>query len=106
MKFYGCGSVWDASKGRVLCRFENNGELETEDEYIIERLIAFEYRHENAEPYIICDKEPEEHLFVIEGSLPDAMAEEVKNVIKNERTKTVSNNGASTRKSNRRAKNN
>lgn len=43
MKFFGNGIVWDATKNKILCKFEN-GEYETEDEYIIEKLIEYNYK--------------------------------------------------------------
>ena len=33
--------VWDAQKGRALCRFKNN-ECETDDPYVIDRLKDYE----------------------------------------------------------------
>lgn len=123
MKFYGHGVVWDASKNKPLCRFNADGELETKDKYIITRLLDFDYRHgeydKTADTFLHTDAElkimqeielekknkPEEHLFVIEGSLSEEEAEKTRLEVKNERTKTVTDNGTPKRKSNRRTHN-
>jgi hypothetical protein len=51
MKFKGEGNttVWDAQRDRELCRFEK-GELETEDIYVIERLVDLGYEHDGVLP--------------------------------------------------------
>ena len=124
MKFYGHGVVWDASKNKPLCRFNADGEFETKDKYIISRLLDFDYKHgdydKTIEKYLYTEAElkimqeielekknkPEEHLFVIEGSLSDEEAEKARLEVKNERTKTVTDNGTPKRKSSRRTKDN
>lgn len=121
MKFYGHGVVWDASKSKPLCRFDENGELVVFSKYIIERLLQFGYRYDepnnalqtytytDAELAILKEledaKQPEEHLFVIEGSLPDERVAEIQKVIKNEHAKTNTNSGTPKRTNNRRAHN-
>lgn len=123
MKFYGHGVVWDASKNKPLCRFNADGELETKDKYIITRLLDFDYRHgeydKTADIFLHTDAEikimqeieiekknkPEEHLFVIEGSLTEEEAEKARLEVDNERTKTNGNSGTSKRKYNRRTHN-
>ena len=40
--------VWDAQKGRALCRFKNH-ECETDDPYICKKLIDLGYEHEGQE---------------------------------------------------------
>ena len=123
MKFYGHGVVWDASKNKPLCRFNSDGEFETKDKYIISRLLDFDYKHgdydKTIEKYLYTEAElkimqeielekknkPEEHLFVIEGSLSDEEVEKARLEVENERTKTNGNNGTPKRKSNRRTHN-
>ena len=46
----GGGSVWDTEKGRVLARFDQNGEFETDDEVVIEKLNALGYARIDAPP--------------------------------------------------------
>lgn len=121
MKFYGHGVVWDASKNKQLCKFDENGELVVFSKYIIERLLQFGYRydepHNALQTYTYTDaelqmlkeiedaKQPEEHLFVIEGSLPDERVAEIQKVIKNEHAKTNTNSGTAKRTNNRRTHN-
>lgn len=38
MKFIGNGLVWDNKKNTILCRFDKDGTLYTDDEYVISRL--------------------------------------------------------------------
>lgn len=48
MKFYAEKDnliVWDKLKNKALCKF-NNGVFETNDKYIIDRLIELEYKHD------------------------------------------------------------
>jgi hypothetical protein len=45
MKFYGVGAVWDKDNEKVLCVF-TNGELDTDDNDIISKLVALGYRHD------------------------------------------------------------
>lgn len=42
MKFYGNTTVWDADNDCILCQFEN-GELETSDKRVIEKLLKGGY---------------------------------------------------------------
>ena len=124
MKFYGHGVVWDASKNKPLCRFNSDGEFETKDKYIISRLLDFDYKHgdydKTIDKYLYTEAElkimqeleeqkrnkPEEHLFVIEGSLSDEEAEKARLEVKNERTKANSNSRTSKGKGNGRTNNN
>ena len=50
MKFYGNGIVWDKSKNKALCTFKD-GQLDTEDVYIIEKLkeSGYKFDQENNE---------------------------------------------------------
>ena len=48
MIFKGNGIVWDAEKGKVLCKFEK-GELETEDTRIIKILTEMKYENDGVE---------------------------------------------------------
>lgn len=43
MRFTGRGSVWDNDKKRSLCKFDVKGILDTEDEYVIKKLLALGY---------------------------------------------------------------
>lgn len=45
MKFYGRGLVWDTEKDKPLARF-TDGELETDNIYVVEKLIAAGYEYE------------------------------------------------------------
>ena len=48
MKFYAEKDnliVWDKLKNKALCKF-NKGVFETNDKYIIDRLIELEYKHD------------------------------------------------------------
>ena len=45
MKFYGVGGVWDKDNDKMLCNFVN-GELETDDNDVISKLVALNYRHD------------------------------------------------------------
>ena len=93
MKFYGTGTVWDASANKVLCKFVD-GEFETKDRYVMERVLSFDYRHDeidkvlaktmytDAELAIIKEleampKPEQESLFVVEGSYEDKPAKHV-----------------------------
>jgi len=42
MKFKGSGHVWDSKKNKMLCNFIN-GEYETDNDYINDRLIELGY---------------------------------------------------------------
>lgn len=46
MRFYGNGIVWDAEKVQRLMKF-TDGVYETDDPYIIKKLKAFGYKHDN-----------------------------------------------------------
>lgn len=43
MKFYGNGIVWDGDNNKVLCKFLN-GEIETSDKHIIDKLTEKGYK--------------------------------------------------------------
>jgi hypothetical protein len=45
MKFYGTGIVWNPDKEKALCQFVK-GEFDTEEQDIIERLIALGYKRD------------------------------------------------------------
>lgn len=50
--------VWDGQKNKMLCEFKR-GQFETEDKYIIQRLIELGYQTENGLEVVIDDA-PEE----------------------------------------------
>ena len=60
MKFYGTGMVWNPGKDRPLCRFKN-GELDTENNDIIAKLLELGYKTENGSEIVIFDA-PEETI--------------------------------------------
>lgn len=41
--FHGAGTVWDAARGKALCRF-NDGDFSTNDERVIEILTKLGYQ--------------------------------------------------------------
>ena len=53
MKFYSMDTpdqiIWDADKSKVLCAFKDT-ELETEDNYIIDKLMKLDYMHKGERP--------------------------------------------------------
>lgn len=53
MKFYSIDTpdliVWDVGKNKVLCAFKNT-ELETEDNYIIDKLMQLDFMHKGERP--------------------------------------------------------
>jgi hypothetical protein len=43
LKFIGKGLVWDKETDRQLCRFNKQGEFETTDEDVVQKLLALGY---------------------------------------------------------------
>jgi hypothetical protein len=54
MKFYGRGVVWDAENNKALCRFVN-GEIETSDERVMNKLFKLGYEHNFEDPCEECE---------------------------------------------------
>jgi len=49
MKFYGVGAVWGGEDNKILCRFID-GELETDDEKVIKKLLGNGYKNDGGFP--------------------------------------------------------
>lgn len=79
MVFKGNGVVWDAEKGRALCRFEN-GVLETNDSRVIDKLIDLGYETGGV---VIQDVEyrevVEDEEEVVEEEITEEVVEDIKN---------------------------
>lgn len=43
MRFNGHGMVWDPETDSMLCRFNKDGVLDTEDEKVINKLVSLGY---------------------------------------------------------------
>ena len=79
MKFYSMDTpdliIWDKDKNNVLCKFKNT-ELETEDIYIIDKLMELDYMHKGERP------KPKE-IVIKDLSVKDLKAMAKKNGLKN-----------------------
>ena len=51
--------VWDSQRNSTLCEFKN-GQCETENDYVIKRLIALGYETENGSEIVITDAKEED----------------------------------------------
>jgi hypothetical protein len=56
MKFYGKGSVWDRANDKILCRFNLDGTLETENQRVSGILMGLGYKHD---PIVIPEQKKE-----------------------------------------------
>ena len=52
MKFYGVGAVWGGEDNKILCRFID-GELETDDEKVIKKLLDNGYKHDGKQEKVV-----------------------------------------------------
>lgn len=79
MKFYSMETpdliIWDKDKDKVLCRFKNT-ELETVDNYVIDKLMELDFMHKGERP------KPKE-VVIEDLSIKDLKALAKKNGLKN-----------------------